>query len=168
MNIPGESQLVGSTKSKRNEKEAIIAIKLAQKYIASDVRPQDIAILTGYSAQANLLRQASRCGPVELRQVIVGTIRGFVGQEAPVIILSLTGTDSLGFLAEPGRLLVACSRARESFVILGNRRSLDASFRGRKCIASILFSRFDRLRQYVLHRATVPTLENLAVKGSDA
>jgi predicted RecB family nuclease len=71
----------------------------------------DVLIVAPYNAQVGLLEEA-------LPQCRVGTVDRFQGQEAPVVIYSMTSSSALdaprgmSFLYNPNRLNVATSRAR--------------------------------------------------------
>jgi uncharacterized protein len=71
----------------------------------------DVLIVAPYNAQVGLLEEA-------LPQCRVGTVDRFQGQEAPVVVYSMTSSSALdaprgmSFLYNPNRLNVATSRAR--------------------------------------------------------
>jgi senataxin len=52
--------------------------------------------------------------------VRVGTVDGFQGQEADIVVISCTRTKQLGFLEDERRLNVALTRARECLLIVGS------------------------------------------------
>jgi serine/threonine protein kinase len=95
-------------------------------------KPLEVAVLTGYVAQRELLvnRLAAELGSQQLR-LSVHTIDSFQGQEAEVVIYSVTRANPrgrLGFLRERPRMNVALSRARRLLVIVGDHA---AARRGR-------------------------------------
>lgn len=113
----------------RNPTEASLIKQLVADLIAARKgKPLEVAILTGYLAQRELLidRLASELtsdGPLRLS---VHTIDSFQGQEAEVVIYSVTRANprgSLGFLRERPRMNVALSRARQLLVIVGDHAS---------------------------------------------
>ncbi len=86
---------------------------------------QDVLVLAPYNQQVHRIRQGLRAVP-GADEVRVGTVDMFQGQQAAVVIYSLTsssaadaprGTD---FLFSPNRLTVALSRARALVVVLGS------------------------------------------------
>ncbi len=88
----------------------------------------DILIVAPYNAQVSDL--SSR-----LKKVPVGTVDKFQGQEAPVVIYSLTTSSpedaprGMEFLYSLNRLNVATSRARAAVVVVGNQRLLEPECR---------------------------------------
>ena len=85
---------------------------------------QDILIVTPYNAQVSEIAK-------RLSGVRVGTVDKFQGQEAPVVIYSLTTSSSeeaphgMEFLYSLNRLNVATSRARASCLLVGSRHLLE-------------------------------------------
>lgn len=86
-------------------------------------RPLDessILVVAPYNAQVAALRRHLRDG------ILVGTVDKFQGQEAPIVIYSLTSSSAedaprgMEFLYSPNRLNVATSRARCLVVAVGN------------------------------------------------
>jgi predicted RecB family nuclease len=85
--------------------------------------PADVLVVAPYNAQVGLLEERlSACG------VRAGTVDRFQGQEAPVIIYSLTTSTSedaprgMEFLYSLNRLNVATSRARCACILVGSAR----------------------------------------------
>lgn len=85
---------------------------------------EDILIVTPYNAQVSEIRD-------RLPGAHVGTVDKFQGQEAPVVIYSLTTSSSdeaphgMEFLFSLNRLNVATSRARALCVMVGSRQLLE-------------------------------------------
>lgn len=79
---------------------------------------QDILIVAPYNAQVNALIEA-------LPGMRIGTVDKFQGQEAPVVIYSMTSSSheeaprGMGFLYNPNRLNVATSRAKAICILVG-------------------------------------------------
>lgn len=80
---------------------------------------EDILVVAPYNVQVNRLQAA-------LGGIRVGTIDRFQGQEAPVVILSMTASSlddaprGVEFLLNPNRLNVALSRAQCLAIVVGN------------------------------------------------
>ena len=130
IDIHSQSEASGRRKSKKNEDEVDMVFSLAKKYIREGIEANEIVILTGYTAQLGLLKQTYQwLEDRSLEKVRFSTIDGFQGQESSVIILLLTGTERFGFLRETARLLVACSRAKDVFVIMGTLDQLRSNER---------------------------------------
>jgi superfamily I DNA and/or RNA helicase len=77
----------------------------------------DVLIVAPYNAQVGLLEEA-------LPQCRVGTVDKFQGQEAPIVVYSMTSSSALeaprgmSFLYNPNRLNVATSRARCACILV--------------------------------------------------
>ena len=89
---------------------------------ANDRRPlgvSDILIIAPYNAQVAALK-------ARLPEVRIGTVDKFQGQEAPVVICSLTTSSleeaprGMEFLYSPNRLNVAVSRAQTACILVGS------------------------------------------------
>jgi uncharacterized protein len=84
------------------------------------LRLDDILVVAPYNAQVNLLTETLPRG------VRVGTVDRFQGQEAPVVIVSMTSSSAddaprgMGFLYSRNRLNVAVSRAQALSVVVGS------------------------------------------------
>jgi superfamily I DNA and/or RNA helicase len=93
------------------------------------VRLRDVLVVAPYNAQVAAI---GRLLPPEAEGVRVGTVDRFQGQQAPVVIYSLTTSSpedaprGLEFLYSLNRLNVATSRARCVAIVVGNPRLLDA------------------------------------------
>jgi uncharacterized protein len=103
----------------------IVASLTAQRWIDKDgsERPitlDDILVVAPYNAQVNLLRELLPC------DARIGTIDKFQGQEAAVVLVSMTsssGADlprNIEFLYDKNRLNVAVSRAKCLAVVLAS------------------------------------------------
>ena len=82
---------------------------------------EHILIVAPYNAQISALKKA-------LPRMKIGTVDKFQGQEAPVVIYSMTSSSpedaprGLSFLYNPNRLNVATSRARCAVILVANQR----------------------------------------------
>jgi len=91
--------------------------------LAQGVRPDQVGIVTPYRAQLSRLREM-------LPGVEAGTVNAFQGREKDVILASFVRSNpeqDLGFVADPRRLNVAVTRARQRFVGVGDVATLGAS-----------------------------------------
>jgi predicted RecB family nuclease len=118
--------------SQRSEEEAVVVRELVQNLLTQRyrdgkgiVRPmtlEDILIVAPYNMQVNLLK---RMLPPNAR---VGTVDKFQGQEAQVVIISMTTSSEeylpryIDFLYSKNRLNVAISRARCFSLLVANPR----------------------------------------------
>ena len=94
----------------------------------SKITPDDLLIITPYNAQVRRLQEV-------LPQARIGTVDKFQGQEATVVIYSLTSSDveevphGMIFLYSQNRLNVAISRAKCISIIIGNPQLFHPSCR---------------------------------------
>ena len=126
--------------SQRSDEEADLVEKTYNKIIGKEfkisdqkgrISPKDIMVVTPYNAQANNIRE--RLNKQYKDGVRVGTIDLFQGQEAKVVLISMTTSDveSLprhkDFFFSRNRLNVAISRAENVAIIIFNENLLLAS-----------------------------------------
>ena len=109
---------------KSNPVEAALAARLVASVLeAGDVSPSNVAVLTPYSSQVDLVRrEGTACR--------VSTVDSFQGQETDLVVFSATrsnGVGDLGFCRDPRRLCVAITRARRGLVLIGDARTLRSS-----------------------------------------
>lgn len=116
--------------SQQSQEEALLIRQLyedllRQRYTANDgsVRPmtaENILVVAPYNMQVNLLRETL---PADAR---VGTVDKFQGQEAEVVLISMTTSSEaelprfMEFLFSKNRLNVAVSRAKSLAVLVAN------------------------------------------------
>jgi uncharacterized protein len=98
--------------------------------LAHNLQPTDILIVAPYNAQVQLInQQLEEAGHAAMR---VGTVDKFQGQEAPVVIYSMTTSSpadaprGFEFLFELERLNVATSRAQAVVVVVASPMLLEA------------------------------------------
>ncbi len=119
-----------------NETESAVVKRLVGDLLRSVMarqQPLDVAILTGYRGQRRLLedRLASELANEAPLRIGVHTIDSFQGQEADIVIYSVTRANPdghLGFVRELPRANVALSRGRQLLIIVGDHA---AARRGR-------------------------------------
>ena len=125
----------GCTQSSREEAEAIREIignlllqKISREGLESPITLDDILVVAPYNLQVNLLNQVLPEG------VKVGTVDKFQGQQAPIVIVSMStsrGTDSprgTEFLFNPNRFNVAVSRAQCLAIVVHGDALLDGAW----------------------------------------
>jgi uncharacterized protein len=94
--------------------------------VTQGIAPQDVLVVAPYNMQVNLLKSALPAG------ARVGTVDKFQGQEAAVVLVSMTSSSAedvsrgLEFLYSRNRLNVAISRARCLAVVVASPRLLEA------------------------------------------
>ncbi len=85
------------------------------------IAPNDVLIVAPYNAQVGALQRA-------LPGMRIGTVDKFQGQEAAVVIYSVTSSSredaprGMRFLYDPNRFNVATSRAHSAVIVVGNPR----------------------------------------------
>jgi len=129
---------------KSNPTEAELVVDLVEDLLAAgDVAAKDIAIISPYSKQVQLIRTELMDGSATRRRrhhhhhiqpngatttiqtddIRVGTVNSFQGQETEIVIFSAVRSNrekELGFLRDPRRLNVAITRARRGLILLGD------------------------------------------------
>ncbi|WP_210488780.1 AAA domain-containing protein [Rufibacter aurantiacus] len=135
-------QTIGEGSSTANPEEADILIKhlvnLLMPYepVGKDEelpeRPLRIGIISPYRAQINYLNdqvehQPKLAAMQARRQLSVGTVDSFQGQERDIIYISMVRSNpegEIGFLADIRRMNVAMTRAKKKMVIVGDSATL--------------------------------------------
>ena len=113
--------------SRYNENEALLVKRHVVSLIESGVPPEDIGIITPYSAQVATLKGLIR---EMYPNVEISTVDGFQGREKEVIVLSLVRSNDkfeVGFLKEERRLNVAMTRPKRQLCVVGNIETLERS-----------------------------------------
>ncbi|XP_043307701.1 DNA-binding protein SMUBP-2 isoform X1 [Cervus canadensis] len=110
--------------SKGNPGEVRLVSLHVQALVDAGVRAADIAVITPYNLQVDLLRQslAHRHPELEIRSV-----DGFQGREKEAVILSFVRSNrkgEVGFLAEDRRINVAVTRARRHVAVVCDSRTV--------------------------------------------
>ncbi|XP_061263253.1 DNA-binding protein SMUBP-2 [Bos javanicus] len=110
--------------SKGNPGEVRLVGLHVQALVDAGVRAADIAVITPYNLQVDLLRQslAHRLPELEIRSV-----DGFQGREKEAVILSFVRSNrkgEVGFLAEDRRINVAVTRARRHVAVVCDSRTV--------------------------------------------
>ena len=113
---------VNGTGSRFNEGEADIVAKHVTHLIQIGMKPQDIAVITPYNGQVEVLRRIllQKYPKLEIRSV-----DGFQGGEREAVVLSLVrssdrGMRGIGFLSDQRRLNVAVTRAKRQCTVIGD------------------------------------------------
>ncbi|MEX0981044.1 MAG: TM0106 family RecB-like putative nuclease [Bacteroidales bacterium] len=117
----------GNQSQSREEVEAIVKIVhhlmsseinwIDREGISRSLEQTDILIIAPYNAQVSALQEA-------LSGFSVGTVDKFQGQEAPIVIYSMTSSSSedaprgMSFLYNPNRMNVATSRAKCTSILV--------------------------------------------------
>lgn len=115
--------------SKINRLELVMCVRLVEHLLSEGVHARSITVITPYLGQCRALRNAFRLRTShQLRDVRVSTVDLFQGDENDIVILSMVRTSVLTeFLRMRNRMIVACSRARFAYIIVGNSKLLEQS-----------------------------------------
>ena len=114
-----------------NTSEAQQALQYVQSFIeAGLLKPQEICIMSPFSAQVKVLRQFARKSPKPQVRLNIGPLEAFQGLESRLVILCTTRTrdrfldqdvaKGLGVIHEPKRYNVALTRAKQGLIVIGN------------------------------------------------
>lgn len=130
----------GNVSSSTEESARVVA--LIQGFLENDtvwvdrdgverrLRVEDILVVAPYNLQVQLIRE--ELGKAKLSPERVGTVDKFQGQEAPIVIYSMTTSSAedaprgVDFLFDLRRLNVATSRAQAAAIIVASPRLLEA------------------------------------------
>lgn len=108
--------------SLQNQGEAEYVAGQVLELINAGVKPDEIAVITPYAAQARLIREMLNLDDVE-----VDTVDGFQGREKEAVVISLVRSNpkgELGFLSDTRRMNVALTRARRKLIVFGDSATL--------------------------------------------
>ncbi|TFK61423.1 P-loop containing nucleoside triphosphate hydrolase protein [Pluteus cervinus] len=132
--VIGKDQQEKDNPSYFNIEEATVVRHYCEQLLgtpADGLKPSDIGVITPYRAQCDkLIRLFRRHSTLPLREIKVGSVEEFQGDERMVIILSTVRgkpsqissdiRNALGFVANKFRMNVAITRARALQIIVGN------------------------------------------------
>lgn len=119
----GERTPPGST-SKENPLEAELVKEITEKLCNAGLGGGEIAVISPYDAQVDLLRREIRVDDLEIK-----TVDGFQGREKEAVVISFTRSNpagDVGFLRDLRRLNVAITRARRKLILVGDAKTLSA------------------------------------------
>lgn len=124
--VNGEHTREGESHSYSNKIEAVVCSRLIRNLVdKTDVEADDIGVLALYRRQVYLIRSLLR--EQGLKNVRVGTLDDYQGQEEKVVFISTVISDMndmgpLGreFFQNPNRFNVAITRAKSLLVVLGH------------------------------------------------
>lgn len=104
--------------SKLNREEAKYLADLADNFIAGGVEPDQLAIISPYQDQVDLID-----AKLDYDELEIDTVDGFQGREKEVVLISLVRSNrdnNIGFLQDVRRLNVALTRAKRKLVVVGD------------------------------------------------
>jgi ATP-dependent RNA/DNA helicase IGHMBP2 len=109
--------------SRLNPQEARLVIQKVDELFAHGLAPEQIAVISPYSAQVKYLR-----GKIK-HAIEIDSVDGFQGREKEVVIVSLVRSNpegDVGFLADTRRMNVAMTRARRKLIVIGDSATITA------------------------------------------
>ena len=136
-----EEELESAGSSIGNPEEAVLAAKKASDLMKLGVMPEDIAIITPYSAQVRILEEQGLPEAIE-----IGSVDSFQGREKEAVIISLVRSNEgneIGFLKDTRRMNVALTRARRKLIVIGDSTTI-----GAHPFYSGLLDHFDQIDAY--------------------
>jgi ATP-dependent RNA/DNA helicase IGHMBP2 len=107
--------------SRHNQGEAELVAREVERVRGLGVAPGEVAVISPYDAQVQLLRQLLATRVEEGLEV--DTVDGFQGREKEAVVVSLVrsnGAGEVGFLGDVRRMNVALTRARKKLVVVGD------------------------------------------------
>lgn len=132
--------------SKLNNEEAGLVLEAYRAMTSSSGsggRPsrKSFMIITFYKPQEHAIRDLfKQVGIAEdPDSLVICSVDQSQGSEADVVILSCVRSNherKIGFVSNPNRMNVACSRARERLVVIGDARTLSSDAKWRRLVAA--------------------------------
>jgi predicted DNA helicase len=125
-----EEEIEEGTESRYNFQEAKLVVKELRCLIGAGVSPEEIAIISPYSAQVKLLTSmvwGDKGEPGDLASLEIDSVDAFQGREKEAVILSLVRSNregQLGFLTDTRRMNVAMTRAKRKLIMIGDSATL--------------------------------------------
>jgi superfamily I DNA and/or RNA helicase len=92
--------------------------------LAKGVPPEEIAVISPYSAQVRLLTSKTPDPRIE-----IDSVDGFQGREKELVIVSLVRGNmegEMGFLTDTRRMNVAMTRAKKKLIVIGDSATLSS------------------------------------------
>ncbi|KAL9180087.1 hypothetical protein ACHAXT_008057 [Thalassiosira profunda] len=158
--------------SRYNEGEASIVVSHVQSSLALGLRAEDIAVITPYNGQVELLRK--RLLP-DTPKLEIRSVDGFQGGEREAVVLSLVrssergGKNGIGFLRDERRLNVAVTRAKRHCAVICDCETVSKN----KFIKGLVDwmeekGEYRSGAEYVTEQQGVGSCESLQLDGTDA
>lgn len=119
-----EEMLEPASESRYNPEEASLVGQLLKRLLHLGVKPEEVAVISPYSAQVRLMASQFALPGLE-----IDSVDGFQGREKEVVVLSLVRSNvegEMGFLTDTRRMNVAMTRARRKLVVIGDSATLSS------------------------------------------
>ncbi|KAI9687998.1 MAG: Tripartite DNA replication factor [Bogoriella megaspora] len=119
-----KAETIGANPSKFNEGEARALLGSLQQFVREGVACKDIAIVTPYKRQVDILKRglAQLTAIPDIEDVRVDTCSALQGDEAKVVLISWVSTYNSRFLHDSALVNVAISRPQFGLVMFGKRQ----------------------------------------------
>lgn len=129
--VGNDSEVAHNFGGRSNPTEVKVISNIISSIVkAGEIQPKNIAVITPYSKQVQLIRTVLSNDIMferETQDVKVGTVDSFQGQETDLVIFSAVRSNvmkELGFLRDSRRLNVAITRAKRGLIIVGDQTVL--------------------------------------------
>jgi len=119
-----EEKLEEGSQSRYNPEEAELVLSELGKILSFGMPPEEIAVISPYSAQVRLLASKTPDSRVE-----IDSVDGFQGREKELVIVSLVRSNmegEMGFLNDTRRMNVAMTRAKKKLIVIGDSATLSS------------------------------------------
>ncbi|MBI3317343.1 MAG: AAA family ATPase [Candidatus Omnitrophica bacterium] len=117
-----EEALEPGSESRFNREEAAVIVRHLNRLLELGLKPQEVALISPYSAQVRLLSSM-----IEFSDLEIDSVDGFQGREKEAVLLSLVRSNvegEMGFLTDTRRMNVAMTRARRKLFVVGDSATL--------------------------------------------
>ena len=121
-NMEAEERSLASSNSYDNPVETEIVLDLVDEAQRLGLKASDIAVITPYKDQVDLLNH--RCKNDEIE---INTVDGFQGREKELVVLSLVRSNkrnNIGFLRDMRRINVSLTRAKRKLIVVGDKDTI--------------------------------------------
>jgi ATP-dependent RNA/DNA helicase IGHMBP2 len=125
-----EEEIEEGTESRYNAPEAKLVMTELGRLLKAGILPDDIAIISPYSAQVKLLTGmvlGDKGEPDGMASLEIDSVDAFQGREKEAVIVSLVRSNregKLGFLTDTRRMNVAMTRAKRKLIMIGDSATL--------------------------------------------
>ena len=128
INIGDDDEVSHNFGGKTNPREADLVVSIVLDLLSSgDVKTDNIAVISPYSKQVQLIRTRLAYKQNRGENIRVGTVDSYQGQETGIVIFSAVRSNhmkELGFLRDSRRLCVAITRAKKGLIVIGDKTVL--------------------------------------------
>jgi len=124
-NMEAQERSLSGSNSYDNPVESELVLDIADEAQRLGLKAEDIAIITPYKDQVDLLNH--RC---KNKNIEINTVDGFQGREKEVVILSFVRSnnkENVGFLRDLRRLNVSLTRAKRKLIVVGDSSTISTN-----------------------------------------